>query len=381
MAKRRVPGEKFRWEFLVLFIGPALALFLLSLLLVFAPALVWSLPAWEIAFLLGIIVTPWSFGIWGLALGFRYYTDKVIWDNRVVECSNPKMIELGLVSYPVDPAADRNDPTLTPAMREELEKSGALARTKIEKGQTVALRALALGGFWWGGFAIHPGADGYVLFYGEEWVNLHGNILIPRNLVLIHHSEVDQEILRKLEEATVRNGSGRFVQYRTPLYVCGDLNPGILEYMCSSTEIREGVYERSGLAGVARWFGSQMLRTMGPKKAQEIGLSMNGWQALINPIRDALIDLGLYNEAGQKGIQTVGGLRTEVRRLQQRITELETERQTNAATIRMYAGMINADASKITQYRGGFRDEQQVPVGLGPDRTRPGSDRFTGNQQ
>ncbi len=376
MAKKKDLGQRFRWEFIAGMLGVASVPFFVSLALVFFPNVVWSLPAWEIGVILGFILTPWAFGIWGLVLGFRYHTDKIIWNNRVVECSNPKKVELGVEAYPLPDGVDTNDPSLDPARREQLVASGAILPWTGEKGQTVPRCALAIGGFWWGGFAIHPGVDGYILFFGEEWIDLHGNTLIPRDLILIHHSEVDQEIIRNLEAATVENGSGRFIPYSTPLYVCGDLDPKVLEYMCNSPEIREGVLARIGIPGAARAFAGWVLRELGPDRAKEIGLSMNGWQALQDTAREYLVAAGLYSEAARKGIQTVGALRADNRRLQREITGLEAERQKNAATIQMYVDLVYGDARGAQRYRGGYASEQPTPPGIGPDRTRPGYDRI-----
>ncbi|MGA7861351.1 MAG: hypothetical protein WCB19_05785 [Thermoplasmata archaeon] len=372
MAKVKVPGERFRVEFVAITVGLAAPFFAVSLLLVFFPSLLWTLPAWEVGLVIGLLVMPWAFGFWGLFLGFRYYTDKVIWSNRVMECSNSNMVDLGPRAYPFDDSS--GDPTLDPAKREALVRAGAIRPENAPKSQLVDCKALALGGFWWGGFAVHPGADGYILFFGKEWLNLHGNILIAKNVILIHHSEIDQDILRDLEQATTNNGAGRFIAYHTALYVCGDTDAEILEYMCSQPEIREGVLERIGVAGVAREFASKVLKVIGQEKARELGISMKGWEVLVNPARDYLLAAGLYSEAAQRGMQTVGGLRAENRRLQDMITNLQTERKVNVATISMYYNQLHANARRELGYQPSYGQGQQTPTGIGPDRTRPGYD-------
>lgn len=381
MTKVTIPGERFRVEFVAITVGIAAPFFIGSLLLVFFPSVNWNLPAWEVGLNVGLLIMPWAFGFWGLFLGFRYYTDKVFWSNRVAECSNPKMVDLGPGEYQLAAGGSEDtDRTLDPAKREELEKAGVLVPVKGAKNQLVDRKALALGGFWWGGFAVHPGQDGYVLFFGKEWMNLHGNIFIPKNLILIHHSQVDQDILWDLERATVDNGAGRFVPYKTALYVCGDMDSEVIEFMCGQTEIREGVLERIGVAGVAREFATKVLRTLGKEKATEIGLSMKGWQALIDPSREYLLHAGLYSEASQRGMQTVGGLRGEIRRLQELVTNLEVERRKNLATIQKYSSMVYGDSRRASRYQSGYTEGPQPPTDIGPDRTRPGWDQTTGNR-
>ena len=375
-SRKRRMGERFRFEFVAIILGIAAVFLCAPLALVFFPGVIVQTPAYLAALPWGIVLMFSGFGFWGLILGFRYHTDKVISKNRIWECSSPKMLKLDPESYPIDEDKQLNDPLLSDAEKEELTKRGLVASGRNEKGDIVAQRALALGGFWWGGFAIGPGKDGYVLFHGKEWVDLYGNVFIPRNLELIHHSEVDERVLSSLEGQT--KGSGAFIPYKTPLYVPGDFDEDLADYLRTSPEVRAMVLESIGINGACRMGARQALIEIGPEKWKELGLGPDGFEAiverLVTPIRDYLHTAGLYSEAAERGIQTVGTLRAEVRRLQDKITALEFERKTNIATIQGYVDMVHGNMRRDAGYRGGYSVERPTPPGFA-DRTRPGSDR------
>ena len=285
MARRRsrIPGESIRMEAFAIIFGLTVALLIASTILVFFPTLQWQEGAWEISLSWAFWIMPWAFGFWGLILGFRYYTDKVIWDNWVVECSNQKEIPLGTVSMSDTEGRALPDPTLTPAQAENLTTTGAIANMDAPRRNVVGVSALGFGGFWAWKFADYPGKEGYGLFYGNEYIKVGGNVFIPKHRVYIHHSQVDQRLLTALELATKDSGEGRFISYKTPLYRCGDMLPEVVNFMCDNDEIRTGVIARIGVPGVAREFAANVLREIGPEKARQIGLSMKGWEALIDP--------------------------------------------------------------------------------------------------
>jgi len=361
--------------------GATVAAFIATTILIFFPSLTWTEADWQIALSWGFWIMPWSFGFWGLVLGFRYYTDKVLWDNWVVECSDQKEIPLGTISLAEKEGQALPDPTLTPAQAETLAHRGAAASGTTPRRTIVDLAAMGFGGFWAWKFADYPGKEGYVLFYGKEHIRVGGNVFIPKHRVFIHHTQVDQRILTALEIATKDAGEGRFIPYKTPLYRCGDMLPEIVNFMCDNDEIRTGVVERIGVPGVARSFAASVLREIGPERAKELGISMKGWEALIDPAREYLLNAGLYAESTQKGVQTVGGLRTKIEEMQEQLTSLENAEKSYLGTIEKLRAMVYGDVSRMGRYSGGWEGERPVPPAFGADRTRPGYDQAANTRQ
>ena len=277
------------------------------------------------------------------------------------------MFDLEPVYHPIDKGRAINDPNLTPEAKEELQRMDTSLPGTNEFGEVVEVKCLPLGGFRWAQFYSDPGEDGYVLIFGRQWIQYYQNIIFPRNLILVDHSEVDVQLLNQIAV----NTKGKFKPYSSPLYICGDLHPGDVEWLRTSPEARAVVLESVGINGLARSFARHLQKLPGFE-------DMKARPSLIVPVlKDWLERKNLYVEAARKGYASPAferkramGLQGEITRLQHEVIDLKDQ-------ITWWRRSSNAEAQRRAGvYQGGYAPRRQPPPPVMEDRERtPGMDR------
>ena len=368
MAVKKTPYQRTQPERIILLTGAIGAAVLITVGLTFYPNGWEGLPGWVAGFLWGYTAICLSGFIYGAIQSFRHHTPKLMADNRVWEISFANMYTLDSVYYPIDKKRLMEDPSLTPEQKAEIEREALTVPGANEYGEAITIKVLPLGGYRWLQFYSLPGEDGYILFFGEQWIRFFDNVCVPRTLELVDHSQINEKMLARLAQVT----RGKFKPYVTPLYICGDIDPDFATHVRKNPEIRMLVLEALKIPGLARAFAKYLSRQPG---FEDIKINPS---KVADELRTWLERKNIYAEAIVTGYaspkfwrNTALGLQGELTRVNQELHEMKNIAQ-------WYRRAMNGEAQrKAGVYGGAFSNQRTPPPPIMEDRERiPGTNEI-----
>lgn len=248
MAKKDVYGhERVRTERVFGLVAVGAVVFCLSFALAFAPSVTYPTPAWAVGLLVGLVLMDLFVVFAAVVVIGRYRVAKAASQNRIYEMADPELIELEPPIFPIDPGVVQQSPAVRDWERKRIQGGElALHAGQNEAGEHIGWWAMRLGGWQIGKTSrwLEAGDDGYLIGFGRgAFVQMMQNRIFPRDFILMRHDAVDPKVLTQLKRAT----DGHFVPFKTPLYRVGDMSPEWVEWIRTSPEVRQMVFDATGL--------------------------------------------------------------------------------------------------------------------------------------